>query len=93
MLEALLEGVSRTRARFAIIDITGAKTIDTQAAGALTGAARALRLLGVTPVLTGIRAEVAQTLVGLGVDLRDVMTLGTLQSGIAYATQRMAQSG
>jgi anti-anti-sigma regulatory factor len=91
MLDALLQGVSRSHARFAIIDITGVPTIDAQATGALTGAAAALRLLGVEPVLTGLRPEVAQTLVGMGVDLGGIATLGTLQSGIAYANRRMGR--
>jgi anti-anti-sigma regulatory factor len=88
LLEALLQGVSRSRAQFAVIDVTGARTMDTQAAAALMDAARALRLLGVEPVLTGIRPEVAQALVQLGVDFGGVVTLGTLQKGIAYASRK-----
>lgn len=87
MLNTLLEGVSRSRVRFAILDITGVKNIDTLAANSIISAAKSVRLLGVEPVLTGIRAEVAQTLVGLGVDLREVATRSTLQSGIKYANQ------
>jgi rsbT co-antagonist protein RsbR len=87
MMDALLHGVSRSGARYAILDITGVKDIDTQAANALLGAVRAVRLLGIEGVLTGIRAEVAQTLVALGVDLAGVPTLSTLQGGIAYASR------
>ncbi|MFO0572897.1 MAG: GAF domain-containing protein [Polyangia bacterium] len=87
MMDALLYGVSKSGARYAILDITGVKDIDTQAANALLGAVRAVRLLGVEGVLTGIRAEVAQTLVGLGVDLAGVPTLSTLQGGIAFASR------
>ncbi len=85
LIDTLLQGVSQNRARVAIIDITGIKTLDTQAANTLTGAAQALRLLGVEPILTGIRAEVAQTLVTLGVRLDGISTRNNLQSGIALA--------
>jgi anti-anti-sigma regulatory factor len=85
LMEALLHGVGVNRARVAIIDITGVRTLDTLAASTLTSAAQALRLLGVEPVLTGIRAEVAQTLIGIGVRLDGITTRNNLQSGIAYA--------
>lgn len=85
ILEALLEGVSRSRSRFAIIDITGVTVVDTHVAAALVRAAQAVKLLGAQVILTGIRAEVAQTLIGLGTDLRGLVTRSTLQSGIAYA--------
>jgi PAS domain S-box-containing protein len=91
LLDALLDGVSKNRTRVAIIDVTGVRTLDTQAARALTNAAQAVRLLGVEPVVTGIRAEVAQTLVGLGVPLTDLVTRSTLQSGIAYAQKRQGK--
>jgi PAS domain S-box-containing protein len=86
VLEALLHGIERSRARVAIVDITGVPLVDTQVAKSLIVAAQAVRLLGARIVLTGIRPEVAQTLVGLGADLGDIVTHGTLQSGIAYAT-------
>ncbi len=87
VLEALLHGIERSHARVAILDITGVPLIDTQVAKSLLVAAQAVRLLGAQIVLTGIRPEVAQTLVGLGVDLGDIVTHSTLQSGIAYATK------
>ncbi len=89
VLDVLLNGVSESRARVSIIDITGVKTLDTQAASAITNAAQALRLLGVEPVLTGIRAEVAQTMVKLGVPLSGIVTRSTLQSGIQYALRKL----
>lgn len=85
IIETLLEGVSASRAAIAIIDITGVQVVDTQVANALLRAAQAVRLLGTEVVLTGIRPEVAQTLVGLGLDLSGMTTLASLQSGIAYA--------
>jgi anti-anti-sigma regulatory factor len=59
VMDALLSGTSRKGARVAILDITGVQMLDTQAALLLTNAARALRLLGVEPVLTGIQPDVA----------------------------------
>jgi PAS domain S-box-containing protein len=85
VLGALLQGIERSRARIAILDITGVPVVDTQVAKTLLIAAHGVRLLGAEIVLTGIRPEVAQTLVGLGIDLGSVVTRSTLQSGIAYA--------
>ena len=85
IVETLLEGVASQRASMAIIDITGVPIVDTQVASALLRAAQAVKLLGAKVVLTGIRPEVAQTLVGLGLDLSGIVTLASLQSGIAYA--------
>lgn len=82
---ALLEGVANHRARVAIVDITGVRNLDALGAEALLRAARALRLLGATAVLTGIRPATAQTLVTLGVDLGDLHTRSSLQDGIAFA--------
>jgi rsbT co-antagonist protein RsbR len=64
--------------------------VDTHVAGALIRAAQAAQLLGAQVVLTGIRPEVAQTLVGLGVDLGEIVTQSTLQNGIAYAMHQRA---
>lgn len=69
------------------IDITGVSIVDTQVANTLIRAAQAVKLLGAQVMLTGIRPEMAQTLVGLGVDLSTMITRGTLQSGIALAMQ------
>jgi PAS domain S-box-containing protein len=88
ILETLLTGVQEQQADLAIIDITGVNLVDTQVAQALIQAARAVKLLGARVVLTGLRPEVAQTLVSLGVDLSDIVTRGTLQSGIAYGLRQ-----
>jgi PAS domain S-box-containing protein len=90
VLEALLRGIEQSRARIAILDITGVPVVDTQVAKTLIIAAQGVRLLGAEIVLTGIRPEVAQTLVGLGVDLGGIVTRSTLQRGIAYATNGRA---
>jgi len=85
VIETLLEGVATSRATTAILDITGVPIVDTQVANALLRAAQAVKLLGARVVLTGIRPEIAQTLVGLGLDLNGIVTRATLQSGIAFA--------
>ncbi len=87
-LEALLHGVSTMRTHTAIIDITGVPVVDTHVANALLQATQAVKLLGAEVLLTGIRPEVAQTLVGLGVDLGNIQTHSNLQQGIAVALRR-----
>jgi len=88
-MDAVLHGVSRHRARAVILDITGVPTVDTSVANTLVKAARGVRLLGATPILVGIRAEVAQTIVELGVDLRGIATQASLQEGLQYALREM----
>jgi PAS domain S-box-containing protein len=88
VLDTLLQGIAQSGARFAILDITGVTVVDTQVANALLRAAQAVQLLGARAILTGIRPEVAQTLVGLGANLDSIITRGTLQAGIAYAIEQ-----
>jgi rsbT co-antagonist protein RsbR len=85
VMDSLLYGVANTHAETAIIDITGVSVVDTQVANALVRAAVSVQLLGARVMITGIRPEVAQTLVGLGVDLRGLSAHGTLSSAIASA--------
>jgi rsbT co-antagonist protein RsbR len=85
VIEELLSGVAGNRATTAIIDITGVPVVDTQVAGAFLRAAQAVELLGARVILTGIRPEVAQTLVGIGVNLGNIVTRSTLQDGISFA--------
>lgn len=85
VIEALLRGLAETRAPVAIIDITGVAVVDTHVANTLVQATQAARLLGTRVILTGIRAGVARSLVGLGIDLEAVNTRKTLQDGIALA--------
>jgi rsbT co-antagonist protein RsbR len=89
VMETLLEGVAHHQATLAILDITGVSIVDTQVAQALIGAAQAVRLLGAQVMLTGIQPQIAQTLVHLGVDLSNIETRGSLQSGIADALRKM----
>ena len=88
VIQTLLAGITRSRARVAILDITGVPGLDTRSADAILRAAKAVRLLGARVVLTVIRPEVAQTLVTLGADLSGIVTRGTLEDGIAFAMRR-----
>ena len=72
VMEALLHGLAQRSVDRVILDITGVLVVDTQVANALVSAAQAVQLLGATVILTGIRPEVAQTLVGLGIQLRGI---------------------
>jgi anti-anti-sigma factor len=85
VFDVLLQTVEEQQADLIILDITGVPIVDTQVANLLIQAARAARLLGTRTVLTGIRPDVAQTIVALGVDLGDIATLADLRAGIAYA--------
>lgn len=91
ILMTLLEGVSRAGASVAILDITGVAVVDTQAASALLRAAQAARLLGAEVILSGIRAEVAQTLVGLGVELGSIITTSSLKTAIDRAMKTVSR--
>ncbi|NOK63450.1 MAG: hypothetical protein GFH25_541276n11 [Chloroflexi bacterium AL-N10] len=85
IMDTLLEGITKQRAQIAILDITGMSVVDTQVANALIQVAQAVQLLGARVILTGIRPEIAQTIVGLGINLRGIATHSTLQEGIALA--------
>jgi rsbT co-antagonist protein RsbR len=82
-LTSVLERIERDHARTIILDVTGVAVIDTQVAAAFLQMAAATRLMGAEIVLSGIRPEVAQTLVHLGVDLHDLRTAATLQESLA----------
>ncbi len=85
VVETLLHTIEEQRTDLVILDITGVPIVDTQVANVLLQTARAVRLLGARIVLTGIRPDVAQTIVALGVDLGDIITKADLQEGIKYA--------
>ncbi len=90
LVTALLSAIEQHDARIVLMDVTGVPIIDTQVARVLLQAADAARLLGAEPILVGIRPELAQTIVGLGLDLSRLKTQADLQSGIRYATQQQA---
>jgi rsbT co-antagonist protein RsbR len=88
VMETLLEAISAHQADIVILDITGVPLVDTSVANYILQAARATRLIGARVVLVGIGAEIAQTMVHLGVDLSDIMTLANLQEGLQYAFEQ-----
>ncbi len=90
VMEDLLAAVMKGRARFAILDLTGVEVVDTATANHLISLIRAIRLLGAEGIITGLRPNVAQTVVSLGLDLSSILTLATLRDGLAMAIRRMA---
>jgi anti-anti-sigma factor len=87
--ESLLDAIVAHQSDIVIIDITGVPVVDTAAASALLMTARAVGLLGSRVVLVGVSAEVAQTLVHLGVDLSLFEIQANLQAGVAWAFTRL----
>jgi rsbT co-antagonist protein RsbR len=85
LTEQLLRGIRANRARVVVIDITGVAVIDSHVANHLVQTVEASRLLGATVIVTGLSAEIAQTLVNIGVDLGKMNTVGDLQGGIEEA--------
>ena len=88
VLENLLQRIVETGATFAIIDITGVPTVDTLVAQHLLKAVAAARLMGADCIISGIRPQIAQTIVHLGVDLQSVLTKATLADAFAVALAR-----
>ncbi|MFN3373806.1 MAG: STAS domain-containing protein [Chloroflexus sp.] len=82
MQQHALEQIEQTGARELLIDVTGVPVIDTQVAKGLIQLVEAARLMGTRVMLAGIRPEVAQTLVSLGVDLSNIRTFSTLQAAL-----------
>ncbi|WP_437778338.1 PAS domain-containing protein [Sorangium sp. So ce1097] len=92
VMDDLLAAIADKRARFAILDLTGVEVVDTKTASYLIELVRAIRLLGAEGVITGIRPNVAQTMVSLGLDLSGIATVGNLRAGLKLCMQRAAAS-
>ncbi|HEX4795175.1 MAG TPA: STAS domain-containing protein [Humisphaera sp.] len=88
VMEALLQRIVETGAEIAILDITGVPTVDTLVAQHLLKTVTAARLMGADCIISGIRPQIAQTIVHLGVDLQDVITKASLADAFALALQR-----
>ena len=88
VMESLLEKIVETGAGIAVIDITGVPTVDTLVAQHLLKTVAAARLMGAECIISGIRPQIAQTIVHLGVDLADVITKATLADAFAIALKR-----
>jgi rsbT co-antagonist protein RsbR len=85
LTEQLLRGIRTNRAKVVVIDITGVPTIDQTVANHIVQTVEASRLMGASVIITGLSAEIAQTLVTIGVDLSKVNAVGDLQGGIEEA--------
>jgi rsbT co-antagonist protein RsbR len=89
VMENLLQRIVDTGAGIAIIDITGVPTVDTLVAQHLLKTVAAARLMGADCIISGIRPQIAQTIVHLGVDLQDVITKATLADAFSIALRRL----
>jgi anti-anti-sigma regulatory factor len=87
--ERLLEEIVRQQADIVIIDITGVSVVDTSVANHLIMTAQAVNLLGSRVIFTGISSTIAQTIIQLGVNLGDVVTLSNLQAGMQFALEQL----
>ena len=88
VMESLLQRIVETGAAIAILDITGVPTVDTLVAQHLLKTVAAARLMGADCIISGIRPQIAQTIVHLGVDLNSVVTKATLADAFAIALTR-----
>ena len=88
VMESLLQKIVDTGASIAIIDITGVPTVDTLVAQHLLKTVAAARLMGADCIISGIRPQIAQTIVHLGVNLEDVITKATLADAFQVALKR-----
>src|SRR5678809_271975 len=92
VMENLLQRIVETGAEIAIIDITGVPTVDTLVAQHLLKAVSAARLMGADCIISGIRPQIAQTIVHLGVDLSEVPTKATLANAFVLARRLLTRS-
>lgn len=92
VMESLLQAIVQTNSRVAIIDITGVPTVDTLVAQHLLKTITAARLMGAECILSGIRPQIAQTIVHLGINLEDVITKARLADAFRLALERSGRS-
>lgn len=93
MMEVLLQAIVRTRCRSAIIDLTGADGIDHRTGDHIMRLVGAIELVGARGIVVGIRPEVAQTIVSLGVDLSRIITLANLRDALVHCMKDAAHRG
>lgn len=92
VMENLLQTIVETNSRYAIIDITGVPTVDTLVAQHLLKTITAARLMGAECIISGVRPQIAQTIVHLGINLEDVVTKAKLSDALALALQRSGRA-
>ena len=90
-MESLLQRIVDTGSEIAIIDITGVPTVDTLVAQHLLKTVTAIRLMGADCIISGVRPQIAQTIVHLGVDLQGVTTKATLADALAHVLNHRGQ--
>jgi rsbT co-antagonist protein RsbR len=88
VMETLLQTIVETRSELAIIDITGVPTVDTLVAQHLLKTVAAARLMGADCIISGIRPQIAQTMVHLQIDLSTVTTKATMAEALRFALKR-----
>jgi len=91
VMESLLQRIVETGSQIAIIDITGVPTVDTLVAQHLLKTVTAIRLMGADAIISGIRPQIAQTIVHLGLDLQGIVTKANLADALALALKRTGQ--
>ncbi len=90
-METLLQTIVDTRSELAIIDITGVPTVDTLVAQHLLKTVAAARLMGADCIISGIRPQIAQTMVHLQIDLSAVTTKATMAEALRFALKRRGE--
>lgn len=85
VMENLLEQIVQTGSKLAILDITGVPTVDTQTAQHLIKTVAAAKLMGAECIISGIRPQIAQTIVHLGIEITDVVTQASMADAVRYA--------
>ena len=89
VMESLLQRIVETGSEIAIIDITGVPTVDTLVAQHLLKTVTAIRLMGADAIISGVRPQIAQTIVHLGLDLQGIVTKANLADALALALKRV----
>src|ERR1051326_1312339 len=92
VMESLLQAIVQSNSRVAIIDITGVPTVDTVVAQHVLKTVTAARLMGADCIISGVRPQIAQTIVHLGINLQDVTTKATLAAAFKVALERAGLS-
>lgn len=92
VMESLLQAIVQSNSKVAIIDITGVPTVDTVVAQHLLKTVTAARLMGADCIISGVRPQIAQTIVHLGINLADITTKATLSAAFSVALQKLGFS-
>jgi rsbT co-antagonist protein RsbR len=91
IMESALRAIRTRRARVLVMDVTGVATVDSKVANHLLQTVAAAKLMGASVIVTGLSAEVAQSLVALGIDLQGIHAVGDLQGGLEDAERLLAR--